>query len=550
MLKTMEQPSVTTCYNPATGDFIGNVPSTTDAQVMQAKAELDTAGVYWRQKPLKERSRILKQFQGVLIDSLDEITAVINKDCGKSRQDALLEVYITVDMLNNALKKAPKWLKREYIMPGLYLSKLCYTERRAMGTVAVISPWNFPFMLALQPVLTALIAGNTVMLKPSEVTAITGQLIERLIKQVPDLAPYVRVLHGDGATGAAVVASKPDLIYLTGSTRTGKAIAKAAAEHMIPVVFELGGKDPLIVLEDADVAAAARWAIWGSCWNAGQACAGTERVYVVNGVYNEFVQHAVAEAKKYSVGYDDEIKSRFHMGPLSSERQAAIVDEQLKDALDKGATVLAGGERNGLLMEATVLGNVDHSMKLMHEETFGPILPIMRVKDSAEAIKYANQSEYGLGVSVWGQIAHARKVASEVEAGTKAINDTMSHFAIPNLPFGGVKQSGNGRSHDKQDMLNFTQTESYAISVPPLPFDPAVIMRQPGNYRIGETLMKVSFGVTPAQRLAPIQQALESQKAKQLFEKASDMLPGKSAMAAAAAAVGLGSIKFLRDSKK
>lgn len=244
MLQTANGTNAQTCHNPATGDFIGAVPIASKAQVERARAELRAVGGYWRDKPLKERIQVLRQFQAVLIESLDEITSVINKDTGKSRQDALIEVFITVDMLHNILGKAPKWLRREYIFPRLYLTKLCFTERRPYGTVAIISPWNFPFMLALQPLLTALLAGNTVMLKPSEVTAVTGQLIERLINKVPDMAPYVRVLHGDGATGAAVVASQPDLIYLTGSVGTGKKIAKVAAENLIPVIYELGWQRP------------------------------------------------------------------------------------------------------------------------------------------------------------------------------------------------------------------------------------------------------------------------------------------------------------------
>lgn len=306
----------------------------------------------------------------------------------------------------------------------------------------------------------------------------------------------------------------------------------------------------MVVLEDADIVAAARWGMWASCWNAGQSCAGTERVYVVEDVYHQFVEQAVIQAKQLSVGYDDEFKSPHHLGPLSNENQAKIVDAHLEDAVAKGAKILCGGTRDGLLMEATVIVDVDHSMAIMSEETFGPVMPIMKVKDSAEAIKYANQSEYGLGASVWGEVLHAQKVLKQIDAGTKAANDAMSHFAIPNLPFGGVKLSGTGRSHDKQDLHNFTLTESYMVSVPPLPFDPAVLLRTPGNYRIGEALLKTTFGVTPAQKLEPVQQALESQKAKRLFAKVAEFAGDKKVLGATAAVVGLGSLRVFGRKKQ
>ena len=551
MIKPLPETRALACHNPATGDFIGSVPMASTADVMTARQELEKAAKLWRAKSLKQRIAILKQFQHVLIDSLHEITSVVNKDCGKSRQDALIEVFMVVDNLHTVLAKAPKWLKRERVPSGLQLTKRCYVEQRPIGTVAVISPWNYPFMLALQPMLMALLAGNTVMLKPSEVTAVTGQLIERLFKRVPDLAPYVRVLHGDGKVGAAVVASKPDLIYLTGSRATGQIIAREAAKNMIPYIFELGGKDPMIVLEDANLAAAAKWGVWASCFNAGQTCAGIERVYVVADVYDEFVRLAEKEARNFSVGYSDEIHSQYDMGPLSGERQAAIVDDHLEDALDKGAQVLCGGKRDELMMEPTVIVDVNHSMKMMNQETFGPIMPIMRVRDEDEAIKLANSSKFGLGASVWGGIGHATKVLDQIEAGTLIANDVIAHFASPLLPFGGVKESGNGRSHGKMDLLQFTNSHSYMLSLPPLPFDIAVRMRQPGHYRVGEALLKTVFGVTVQQKLEPVAMGIKSQKTQRAAKQALDKVGGPSGLAkGATASVALLGAGLLRRKKK
>lgn len=518
MLRTETETRTIECRNPATGDYLGTVVMATPEQVAIARRDMGHAAALWSAKPLAERVRILRRFKALLIDADDEITAIVSKDTGKSRQDALAEVFITVDILHRTLNNAARWLKREWVFPGLYMSKLCYTERRPYGAVAVISPWNFPFMLTMQPALNALLAGNTVLLKPSEETALTGQLMERLFKRLPDLAPFVRVLHGDGRVGAALVASRPDLIYVTGSTQTGRLIGKAAAEHLIPVITELGGKDPLIVLEDADIDAAAHWAVWASCFNAGQACAGTERIYVVEAVYDRFMTRLVEEARRFTYGYDGEIKSPYLMGPLLNERQATIVESQLEDALAKGARRLVGGPRNGLFMPPTVLVDVDHTMRVMSEETFGPIVPVMKVRDEGEAIRWANKCDYGLGASVWSKnVLRARRVLDQVQAGTLVANDAMAHFAVPYLPFGGVKQSGNGRSHGREDLRQFTRLHSYMLSGSPIELDPAVALRRAGNYRIGEAILKIVFG-TPRQKLEPLQLFLRSQRVQRLWE--------------------------------
>lgn len=512
------------CYNPANGIHIGTVEMNTIEDVKTAREDLRQAAPLWAGRPVKERVRVLRQFQKVLIDSADEITTIINKDTGKSRQDALIELFIVVDNLQQMSKKAEKWLKRERVSSGLYLTKLSYIERHPFGTVAVIAPWNYPFLLAIQPVLTALLAGNTVLLKPSEVTAMVGLLIEKLFKRVPELAPFVRVLHGDGEVGAAIVDSQPELIYLTGSTNTGRKIAKAAADYLIPTIFELGGKDPMIVLEDADLQAAAKWGAWGAFYNAGQTCVSIERVYVVEAVYEPFLQHLLAEVQKLKVGYSDEVKDFNHFGPLSSERQLAIVEDHIQDALEKGARILAGGDSNGSFLQPTVLVDVDESMKLLQEETFGPLMPIVKVQDEAEAIQHANNSQFGLSASVWSGVGRAMRVLSKIDAGTLVANDVIAHFAVPMLPFGGVKQSGNGRSHGKQDLLQFTQTRSYMVSVPPLPFDIATHMRAPGNYRLGEAVMKMAFGVTMEQRLEPVERLLKSERTQSVLRRVTGFL--------------------------
>lgn len=522
--------------NPATGEKFGEVAMATPEDVTKAMREMRQAFQVWRKRSLKDRIVVLRKLQEVIIDSLDEITAVLNKDTGKSRQDGLIEVMMTVDRLHQYYRNAPKWLHRRRVPPGLYVFKRYYKEPHPYGVVAVIGPWNYPFDLTMPVVCSALLAGNTVVLKPSEVTAATGVLVESLIKRVPELSPFVRVLHGGPAVGAALVNSGPDLVFLTGSTITGRKIAKATAETMTPFIAELGGKDPMIVLEDADIVSAAKWGAWGAFYNTGQTCMGIERIYVVESVYDEFLRQAVIEAKQIKQGYEVDIHNVYNMGPLTFQRQLQIVQDQLDDALAKGARILYGGKVEGLFVEPTIVVDVTHDMKLMQEETFGPIMPVMKVKDETEALWLANDSVYGLSASVWSNnMRQAKRVAHRLDVGSVNVNDAISHYPVSLLPFGGVKQSGNARTHGKEEVMQFTQLRSYAIGRPPLPIDLATRMREPNHYKLGAAIMRMSFGVTPQQRLQPLKEAVTDAELRPEIGKIAQM---------AGAAVAVGAIAF------
>lgn len=502
-----------TFVNPATGAVFGRLPMTPPDDVRRAMSEMRAAAPVWARKPPAERVRLLRRLQEVLIDARDEISDVINQDCGKSRQDALIEVFITVDLLNEYNRHTPEWLATREVSRGLYLFKRCLVEPRPYGVVAVISPWNYPFALAMPPVVAALLAGNTVVLKPSEVTAATGALMERLFQRVPELTPFVRVVHGDGAVGAALVQARPDFIFLTGSTPTGKKVMATAAEHLIPVTAELGGKDPLIILADADVDAAARWAVWGAYFNTGQTCMAVERVYAVAPVYDEFVRAAVRYTQDLTVGYERGLDNPHYLGPMTDPRQIKIVERHLQDALAKGARVLTGGGFEGMFIEPTVMVDVTHDMLLMQEETFGPLLPIMRVQDEAEAICLANDNRFGLGASVWSRdIEHAQRVAAELRTGSVLINDTICQFAVPHLPFGGMKDSGIGRVHGKEGLLQFTQPRAVVVGDPPLDWDIATIFRKPGHYQAIAAVMRLAFGANWRQRAEPVQELLNGRR--------------------------------------
>lgn len=516
----MESYKLLPFVNPATGEQFGQMPMTTPEEVNEAFQAMRATFQTWSHYPVRERVRVLRQFQRVMIDALDEISDVLTQDCGKSRQDALIEAFITVNMLDEYCKHAPHWLQRRRVSRGLYLFKHCYVEHRPYGVVAVIAPWNYPLALALPPALAALMAGNTVLLKASEVTGASGRLMEQLFQRVPELAQFVRVLHGDGSVGAAIVERGPDYIFLTGSTPTGKAVSRAAAERLIPVACELGGKDAMIVLENADLEKAAHWGIWGAFFNAGQTCMAVERVYVVESAYNEFVRRAVDETDRLQMGYTRDVNSPFYLGPITDPRQVKIIQRHLDDAVAKGARILTGGKVRGMFVEPTVLVDVDHSMQVMHEETFGPLMPIMRVKDEAEAVRLANDCDFGLGASIWSaDVARAERVAHQIEASSVIINDTIAQFAVPMLPFGGIKQSGYGRIHGKEGLMQFTRPYGYTVGQPPLPWDIATVVRKPGHYGIAKAIIHAVFGVTPGQRFQAVSALLQGRKAAEPEER-------------------------------
>ena len=501
----MTQNNTLPFINPATGEQYGEIPIATPDQVHQALAEMRRNAPAWHNTPTKERVRIIRKMQKLLIDYSEEITIAISQDTGKTRQDALIELFLVLDRLQVYLKNAGKWLTRQRVSPGLYPFRRYYTEPTPYGVVGVISPWNYPFELSMPPVFSALLAGNAVLLKPSEVTPAVGVLIEKLFQSVPELAPYIRILHGGSETGATLVSAEPDLIFLTGSTGTGRKVAKSTADRMVPYICELGGKDPMIVLEDADIKSAARWGSWGGFYHAGQTCVSIERVYVVEPVYDAFLSALIKETKQIKVGYTTDVNSPYHYGPMTFPRQLEIVQDHLQDAVKKGAKIIMGGGIDKQFVEPTILVDVNHSMKIMQEETFGPIMPIMKVRDGDEAVQLANDSEFGLGATVWSQdIARAERLAKRLEVGTVNINDAISHYAIPELPFGGLKQSGSARTHGAVDLLQFTQLRSYAVGRVPRWFDIATHLRQPGRYWLGDLIMKTMFGVTPRQKLEPI----------------------------------------------
>ncbi len=393
-----------------------------------------------------------------MYEKKSEIARLITREEGKPYVEALLtEVQVVLDAARFCADNAYRFLREESVPHGnlAMKTKAGRLLREPYGVIGIISPWNYPFSIPATESLAALVTGNAVVLKPSEFTSLCGLQVGALLHEagVPD--DVFQVVVGDGATGGALVDSAIDKLVFTGSVPTGKRIAQAAAGRLLPVVLELGGKDPMLVLDDADIDVASSGAVWGSFVNAGQACLSVERCYVHRSLYPAFLEACVRKAKQLRVG--NGMEAEIDMGPLIHERQLRNVEVQVEDARARGAGILNGGERLPKLgpnfYAPTVLADVTHEMRVMREETFGPLLPVMAFDSDEEALRLANDSEFGLAASVWTRDrARGARLAEQIKAGTVMVNDAISCFGISEAPHGGVKASGIGRTHGRFGM--------------------------------------------------------------------------------------------------
>ncbi len=450
--------------DPATGEELGRVAVWTAAEVVRAVARARAAQRSWAALSFRERGRIVLAARALVLAEMDELAHLISRESGKPAAEAIsMEIVPTLDLMQFFARRTARLLKRERVPVGLYelMGRTSHIEYRPLGVVGIISPWNFPWAIPLGEVVMALMAGNAVVLKPSELTPLVAVKIGDVFERAGLPAGLLEIVTGAGATGAALVESGVDKIMFTGSVATGKRVAEAAARRLLPVVLELGGKDPMIVFEDADTEAAAHAAVWGAFANSGQACASVERCYVHERVAQEFTARVVELTRglKQDVG----AREGTDLGAMSSARQMAIVEEHVSEAVERGATLLTGGGRahvegatptEPLFHQPTVLTGVNHTMRVMREETFGPVLPLMTFKTEEEAISLANDSEFGLTASVWTRdLKRGRRVASRVEAGTVMVNEVLYTHGIAQTPWGGVKQSGTGRTHGRLGLL-------------------------------------------------------------------------------------------------
>ncbi|MDJ0954335.1 MAG: aldehyde dehydrogenase family protein, partial [Acidimicrobiia bacterium] len=404
-----------------------------------------------------ERKPYLRAFAKHVLRSMDRIADVVVAETGKHRSDVHAEVVGGLTAMDFFTRKAGELLHPKRGGRWPFLSTKGWTEYPPLGVAGVISPWNYPFYLPLLSTTQALSAGCTAVIKPSELTPLSGQLIQELADGAGLPENVVQVIHGGPATGAALVEADTDIIAFTGSPAVGKKIAGMAAATLKPILLELGGKDAQIVLEDANIKNAARGAVTFGCFNAGQMCVGVERVYVVDEIYDQFIAEAKRAIAKLTIGTQD----KRDIGPMISTAQVDIIEHHVADAVERGATILSGGSRvetdHGVYFEPTLMENVDHSMTLMQDETFGPVVPVMRVADEAEALRQANDSAYGLHGSVWTKDRRrGAAVAARMNTGTVAINDHVINFFVPSIKFGGIGDSGLNGQLGEEGIKAFT----------------------------------------------------------------------------------------------
>jgi acyl-CoA reductase-like NAD-dependent aldehyde dehydrogenase len=441
--------------NPATGEVLHELECTSEAKVIAAVVRARAAQGAWAELGVRKRIAVLREFQCRLHEKKSEIAEAITREAGKPVAEALTtEVLVVLDAARFLIDNAYRLLRDEPVPHGNLATKLKSGRlvREPYGVVGIISPWNYPFSIPATETLTALVAGDAVVLKPSEFTSLVALELESLLHAAGVPKNVFQVVVGDGATGPALIRSQIDKLVFTGSVATGKRIAAAAAERLLPLVLELGGKDPMLVLDDADVEVASSAAVWGAFLNAGQTCLSVERCYVHRSLYDAFVKVCVEKTKKLKVGYGFDRGT--DVGPMIHDRQLRIVESHVEDAVARGARILAGGSRIPELgrnfYQPTVLADVTQEMRIMREETFGPVLPIMAFDSDEEALRLANDSEYGLAASVWtGDRARGERLARRIQAGTVMVNDVVSCFGISEAPHGGVKSSGVGRSHGR-----------------------------------------------------------------------------------------------------
>jgi len=450
--------------SPATLKKLAELPVASRAEVAEAVARGRKAQVLWQTSSFPHRAKLLYRLRDLLLDEQDKLADVLTAETGRPRTEAYgNELFYLCDAIGVWAKKSAGYLSPKKIRPHFPLmkAKKVVSSYAPRGVVGIISPWNFPLTLTLGEALPALMAGNAVVIKPSELTPLSAIFGAELVPKAGFPNHLLQVVIGRGETAEAVI-DYVDMVSFTGSVATGKKVMRRAAERLIPVSLELGGKDPMIVLKDADLERAAGACVWGALMNAGQACTSIERVYVEAPVYDDFVARVCAKSRAIRQGPSEELVD---IGSMTSEAQLDKVAAQVDEAVLRGAKVLVGGRRNpkfpGLYFEPTVLVDVDHDMSVMKDETFGPVIPIMKVADAAEAMRLANDSHYGLGASIFCRDRDAAaKLAEQIEGGAVCVNDSLVNYIIPDTPMGGIKESGFGRRHGAEGIRKYCRQKS------------------------------------------------------------------------------------------
>ncbi|GAA3954494.1 aldehyde dehydrogenase family protein [Gordonia caeni] len=483
--------------NPATGLQIGSAPVFDAAAVAELAARGRAAQPGWEAMGFDGRALVLRRMQQWMSDHADELLEILQAETGRVFEDSVLELAYPLTALGHWARNAEKYLRPQKAAASspFVLSRRLRSYYRPYGLVGIIAPWNFPITIGFGDSIPALAAGNAVILKPSEITPLSIEVIRRGLEECGMPEGVFQIATGAGATGAAVV-DVVDMVMFTGSTATGRKVGAQAAQRLIPASLELGGKDPMIVLADANLERAANLAVFGATVNSGQVCLSTERFYVEEAVYDEFVSRVVAKVSALRQGVPVAPGS-VDVGAIITADQLEVIDAQVRDAVAKGARVLVGGQPvrgvTGRFYEPTVLVDVDHTMACMTDETFGPLLPIMKVADADEAVRLANDTRYGLAATiVTRDRARGAELAGRIDAGTVSVNDMLTHCFALGLPMGGVKTSGIGTRHGAAGIRKFCATK--AVLVAPS-FPNADIHFYPANEKVSPLLLAAVTGL-------------------------------------------------------
>lgn len=448
-------------YAPATGERIGDAPILGAAEVAEAMRRARVAQVAWGLLPIEERCARVLRFRDALVDRAEEIIDLLSRECGKPRPEALThEVMAAADLAGYYAKRAPRILAPREIELHLLKHRRSYVHYAPRGVIGVISPWNFPFVIPMGDTIAALIAGNAVLLKPSEVTPLIALLAKEIWDDAGQSRDLFQVLTGDGSTGAALIDARPDKVVFTGAVSTGRRVAAACGERLVECTMELGGKAAAVVCEDADLERTARAIVFGGFANSGQVCISVERVYAHQAIYGRLLERAVELTEQLRQG--DPASLDVDVGAIIFPKQIEVAEALVEDALAKGAQLRTGGARPpgpGQFFPPTILAGCTQDMAVMREEIFGPVVPFMRVQDEEEAIRLTNDSHLGLAGYVFTRDRdRGRRIAERVRAGTVMINDVLTAYGAPEAPFGGVKDSGFGRVHGEEGLRAMCET--------------------------------------------------------------------------------------------
>ncbi len=477
---------------PVTGEIVGTYPVFGGDDVHVAVAAARVVSSAWRKLGFNGRKKVLLAWSNLIITRVDEITELISRETGKPVSDAKLEASLAVTHLGWAARNAAEVMRTSHRSPGLLMANMSATvERSPLGVVGVIGPWNYPIFTPMGSIAYSLAAGNTVVFKPSEFTPGVGMWLAQTFSEVAPFEHIFTCITGLGETGKALCESGVDKLAFTGSTKTAKIVAATCAATMTPVVLECGGKDPVIVAADADIKRAVDATIWSAMSNAGQTCIGAERVYVHEKVADVFIAGMVAAAKNIHPG----APGVGNYGPATMPKQLDIIESHIKDAIARGGTPVFGGADSVKkpYVEPVILVDVPEDSTAVREETFGPTIVINRVRDMDEAIELSNASRYGLGASIWSK-RQGKRIASQLKCGMVAINSVISFAAIASVPFGGVKDSGYGRIHGPEGILEFTYPRTVVRARFQIPIAFTSFKRTAGNDKLIVFLTKFLKG--------------------------------------------------------